>query len=158
MLPCLDFSICEIRTKSSSTYRVVLRFRCHSVYENALCKYDYIWFHQGMRFPVCVCVCVHVCSVVSDSLPPPWIVARQASLSMGLLRQEYWSVGCRFLLQVNLSDPGIESASFISCIGRWILYHCATWEALTLLYVLIYNVIHIYELEGTLNYLFDTHL
>ena len=72
MLPCLDFSICEIRTKSSSTYRVVLRFRCHSVYENALRKYDYIWFHQGMRFPVCVCVCVCVCARVLSCV---WLFA-----------------------------------------------------------------------------------
>ena len=63
MLPCLGFSICEIRTKSSSTYRVVLRFRCHSVYENALCKYDYVisGFIKGWDF---LCVCVHVCVCV----------------------------------------------------------------------------------------------
>ena len=133
MLLCLGFSICEIRTKFSSTHRVVLRFRCHNVYENTLYKYDYVisGFIKGWDL-LCVCVCVHACvrSVVSGSLRPPWIVVRQAPLSMGLPRQEYWSVGCHFLLQVNLSDPGIESASFVSCIGRWVLYHCTTWEAL----------------------------
>ena len=31
------------------------------------------------------------CSVVSDSLTTPWTVARQAPLSIGFSRQEYWS-------------------------------------------------------------------
>ena len=30
----------------------------------------------------------------------------------------------------DLSDPGIEPRSlvWVSCIGRWILNHCATWK------------------------------
>ena len=36
-----------------------------------------------------------------------WTVARQASLSMGFSRQEYWS-GLRFSLPEDLSNPGIE--------------------------------------------------
>ena len=31
------------------------------------------------------------CSVMSDSLPTPWTVAGQASLSVGFPRQEYWN-------------------------------------------------------------------
>ena len=31
------------------------------------------------------------CQVVSDSLRPPWTLARQAPLSMGFQRQDYWS-------------------------------------------------------------------
>ena len=40
-------------------------------------------------------------------------------------------VGCHFLLQGDLSSPGIEPTS-LTCpaIGRQVLYHCATWEAL----------------------------
>ena len=44
---------------------------------------------------------LHAClvaSVVSDSTTP-WTIACQAPLSMGFSRQEYWSVGCHFLLQ-----------------------------------------------------------
>ena len=41
----------------------------------------------------------------------PWTAARQASLSMGCPRQGYWSVGCHFLLQGDLPNPGIEHAS-----------------------------------------------
>ena len=36
--------------------------------------------------PVC-----HVCSVVSDSFATVWTVAHQTPLSMGFLRQKYWS-------------------------------------------------------------------
>ena len=50
------------------------------------------------------------CSVVPDSFVTPWPVARQAPLSMGFPRQEYWSV-----LQCpspgHLSNPGIEPTS-----------------------------------------------
>ena len=50
------------------------------------------------------------CSVVSDSLPTPWTVAHQAPLSMGFLRQEYWS-GLPFPSSGDLPNPGIEPIS-----------------------------------------------
>ena len=37
----------------------------------------------------------------------PWTVARQAPLSMGFSRQEYWS-GLPFPSPADLPDPGIE--------------------------------------------------
>ena len=40
----------------------------------------------------------------------PWTVARQAPLSMGFSRQEYWS-GLRFPSPGDLPDPGIEPKS-----------------------------------------------
>ena len=42
-----------------------------------------------------------------------WTVARQAPLSMGLSRQEYWS-GLPFSTSGDLSDPGIEPVSLES--------------------------------------------
>ena len=48
-------------------------------------------------------------SVVSESATP-WIVARQAPLSMGFPRQEYWN-GLPFPLPEDLPHPGIEPAS-----------------------------------------------
>ena len=50
-------------------------------------------------------------SVLSDSYETTWTVARQAPLSMGFPRQEYWSV-LPFLSSGNLPDPGIEPTSF----------------------------------------------
>ena len=48
-------------------------------------------------------------SVVSSSATP-WTEARQASLSMGFPRQEYWS-GLPFPFPGGLSDPGMEPVS-----------------------------------------------
>ena len=55
-----------------------------------------------------------------------WIVACQAPLSMGYSRQEYWN-GLPCPPPGYLSNPGIfptrTRVSYVSCIGRWILYH-----------------------------------
>ena len=42
-----------------------------------------------------------------------WTVARQAPLSMGFSKQEYWS-GLPFPPPGNLPDPGIEPTSLMS--------------------------------------------
>ena len=44
---------------------------------------------------------------MSDSFATPWTTARQAPLSMGFSRQEYWS-GLPFPSPGDLPDPGIE--------------------------------------------------
>ena len=49
-------------------------------------------------------------SVVSDSLWPPWTVAHQAPLSMGLSIQEYWS-GFPFPSPGDLPNPGFDPGS-----------------------------------------------
>ena len=56
---------------------------------------------------ICVCVLSH--SIVFDSVTP-WIVARQAPLSMGFSRQEYWS-GLPFPTPGDLPNPGMEPRS-----------------------------------------------
>ena len=62
--------------------------------------------------------------VQSDSATP-WTTARQAPLSTGFSRQEYWS-GLPFPPPGELSN---RDQIHISCIGRQILYHRATWKA-----------------------------
>ena len=54
----------------------------------------------------------HVCSVAQCVRPfaAPWTVACQVPLSMGFLRQEYWSE-LPFPTLRNLPAPGIEPAS-----------------------------------------------
>ena len=49
-------------------------------------------------------------SVMFNSFATPWTVARQAPLSMGFSRQEYWSE-LPFPSQGDLPDPGIKPAS-----------------------------------------------
>ena len=61
-----------------------------------------------------------------------WTVALQAPLSVGFSRQEYWS-GLPFPTLGDLPNPGIEPTSpCVSCIGGQILYHCITWEHITI--------------------------
>ena len=47
---------------------------------------------------------------MSDASVTPWTVARQAPLSMGFPKQEYWS-GLSFLSPGDLPNPGIEPVS-----------------------------------------------
>ena len=67
-------------------------------------------------------------SVVSDSATL-WTVARQAPLSIGFSRQEYWS-GLPSSPPGDLSNPRIEPKSHVSpaLAGRFFTTS-ATWEA-----------------------------
>ena len=38
-------------------------------------------------------------------------------------------IGCHFLLQASFQPRDQTLVSCVSCSGRWIFYHCATWEA-----------------------------
>ena len=59
----------------------------------------------------------------------PWAVARQAPLSMGFSRQEYWS-GLPFPAPGDLPDPGIESASLMSpALAGGFFTTSTSWEA-----------------------------
>ena len=40
-------------------------------------------------------------------------------------------VGCHALLQGIFPTQGSNPQLYVSCTGRWILYPCATWEALS---------------------------
>ena len=57
----------------------------------------------------------------------PWTVACQAPLTMGILQ-------ARILEWVAISSSRRSSwprdGTCVSCVGRWILYHCDTWEAI----------------------------
>ena len=53
----------------------------------------------------------HMCVLsCTQLLVTQWIIVRQAPLSMGFSRQEYWS-GLPFPPPGNLPNPGIESSS-----------------------------------------------
>ena len=66
-----------------------------------------------------------MCSVVSNSATP-WTIAHQAPLSLGFSRQEYWT-------ELPFPSPGDllnQGSNHVSFIGRWVLYHWITREAL----------------------------
>ena len=68
------------------------------------------WGDSLVRSAVVIGSWVHACvshSVMSDLFETPWTAARQAPLSMGFSRQEYWSeLPCPSLR--DLPDPGLE--------------------------------------------------
>jgi len=78
---------------------------------------------------VCVCVCVcSVASVVSNSVTL-WTVARQAPLSMGFSRQEYWSGLCTFASVGASMDVGVGGWVYIPIssdfpLNKW------TWKTI----------------------------
>ena len=59
---------------------------------------------------VFVCVCVHTCSVVSNSFTSPWTIAREPPLSMEFSRQEHWN-GLLFPPLDYLPNQGIRTSS-----------------------------------------------
>ena len=80
---------------------------------------------------VCHCYCAYVLSRFSHVplFATVWTVARQAPLSMGFSRQEYWS-GLPLASPGDLPDPGIKPASLMSptLAGGFFSIH-TTWEA-----------------------------
>ena len=94
----------------------------HSQWQLVVSDYwkQHFWTQETLHC-VCMCMCVRVLSHVRLFVTP-WTVALQAPLSMRIL--------CHFLLRGILPTQGSNSRLCVSCIGRRVLYHCATWEAL----------------------------
>ena len=75
-------------------------------------------------------------------LATQWTVAHQAPLSVGFSRQEYWS-GLPCPSPGNLPNPGIKSASLMSCaLASRFFNTSATWQAQT-------HPLHPLSLQGT---------
>ena len=76
---------------------------------------------QRQMEPLPLCVLLWMCGMLSrvQLLETLWTVARQASLSMGFSRQEYWSrLPCP--TPGDLSDPGIKPVSLVShALAGW---------------------------------------
>ena len=83
---------------------------------------------------------------MSDS-PTLWIVACQAPLSMGFLRQEYWS-GLPFPSPGDLPDPGIEPASLAFSASQADSLPLSHWGSLVYPYVACYLVTTRSEIES----------
>ena len=73
----------------------------------------------------CARVCTRLLSSVRKSVQffvTLWAIASQTPLLMGFSKQEYWS-GLPCPSPGNLTGPGIEPTSLVTCIGRRVLYH-----------------------------------
>ena len=64
---------------------------------------------KKVKFIIIIIIIIHSLSHV-QFFATPWTVAHQASLSMGVSRQEYWS-GLTFPSPGDLPDPGIKPRS-----------------------------------------------
>ena len=62
-----------------------------------------------------------------------WTVVRQAPLSMGFPKQDYWS---------GLPFPPLRDFPTVSCVDRRVPYHWTTWEALKVVNSTIKMKIH----------------
>ena len=78
-----------------------------------------------------------MCSAVSNSLQPPWTVARQTPLSVGFSRRDQWSE-LPFSIPGDLPDPGIKSTSPTLQAGSLPLSHQGnpSFEKKSILFVL----------------------
>ena len=88
-----------------------------------------MWEDSGVRgVCVCVCVCVLSRSVVSNPLWPHGLQPTRLLCPWDFPGKNT-GASCHFLLQgillIQASNP--VSRVSVSCVGRWILYHYATW-------------------------------
>ena len=84
--------------------------------------------HISMYMPLVLRKCYLLSRI--QLFATPWIVARQAPLSMGFSRQEYWS-GLLFPPPGDLPDSGAKPGSHKSpALAGWMFTTSATWEAL----------------------------
>ena len=76
------------------------------------------------------CICVHIQSLSCVRLfATPRTVASQAPLSIGVSKQEHWSEFATSSSRGSSWPRNRSGISWVSCIGRRILYRCATWES-----------------------------
>ena len=78
------------------------------------------------KHSTCVCVPSHLSRVCLFATP--WTVARQAPLSMGFPRREYWS-GLPVASPRGLPSPGTEPTSLSPALAGGFFTTRATWEA-----------------------------
>ena len=95
-------------------------------------------------------VCVLSLSVVSDSLQPHGLWP--ARLCPWDSPGKYTGVGCHTLLQGIFPTQGLNLSSYVSCIGRRVLYHWLTWEDRTDLFSCFWILFFRISFCGFLNF------
>ena len=77
-----------------------------------ICIYNFVSLKWLMKRGVCVCVCAQS-GLTCLTFCTPWTTVRQASLSNGFPRQEYWS-RLPFPPPEDLRDPGIKLSFLVA--------------------------------------------
>ena len=95
----------KVNIFSSSVFELVE----HRKHSNTILKYKILYSYENLTHLSLSLssLSLSLAAKLFLTLTTPWIVARQAPLSMGFSRQEYWS-GLPFPSPGDLSDPGIE--------------------------------------------------
>ena len=78
---------------------------------------------------VCVCVCVCVFAQLPLTLCDPLDCSLLGSPVRAIFQARTLDFVAICYSRACCGPRGQTHTSCISCIGRWILYHCATWEA-----------------------------
>ena len=87
-------------------------------------RYTHTHTHTHTRMHLCMPSCFSCVLLFAAQ----WTVARQAPLSMGFSRQEYWS-GFPCPPPEDLPDPGIKLVSLLSpALAGWFFTISITWE------------------------------
>ena len=79
--------------------------------------------------PLCACVCVCVCTLSHVQLCDPMDGSPPGSFVHGNLQARILEWVATPYSRGSSRSRGQTHVSCISCIGRWILYFCTTWEA-----------------------------
>ena len=86
-----------------------------------------------LRAPIswlCECLCVHACTQSLSLVPlsaAPWTIACQV-LVYGIFQARILEWIAISYSSGSSSPRDLSHVSCVSCIGRWILYYCTTWE------------------------------
>ena len=111
-------------------------YLCHFVLASLKSSYVFVSLLSVCCVCVCVCVCAHVRAQLCHTLCNPMDCSLPGS-------SVHVSFQARTLERVAISYSRRSSqprnqtrTSCVSCTGRKILYHCATWEALSVSYTL----------------------
>ena len=90
---------------------------------------------------VCACIVSRVWLFVTWST-----IVCQAPLSTEFSKQEYWRRLPFSTLTCWLRDQTYVSC--VSCLGRQILYHCVTWEACSVIYLIQFLFLIVFVFNG----------
>ena len=124
--PCNEYPYEILMTFSTELEQIILlesqkAQNCQSKPEEK----EHSWRQNAPRLQAIQKSLLYSYGVVFNSFATPWTVAHHAPLSMEFSRKRILKWVAIFFRES--SQP--RDQTHVSCIGRWILYHWATWEA-----------------------------
>ena len=97
-------------------------------YHNMPIKYFLNIYNSKWSDKPCVCVCVCVCTQSCPTLWHPIDYTLPGSFVHGVFQARILEWVAIYSSRGSSPPRDWTHVSCISCIGRWILYHCTNWE------------------------------